>query len=159
MENNNPYLTPNSKIERSSEATLPYIIYFLGFFAAILALWYLGLDGRKWTTPLSDMSTFEFSRKWLIRGLYAIPKLGLLIGFISLLKFRRYSFQVYLFCWLFGIAHSLLYFYTYGVNLSSNIEKARVVVHHVIPHVFYLCMLLILFLYRKSQGSTHQSIT
>lgn len=156
---NNPYLTPNSKIEGSPETTLPYIIYFLSFLAAILALWYLGLDGRKWTIPLSDMSTFEFSRKWLIRGLYAIPKLGLLIGFISLLKFRKYSFQVYLICWLFGIAHSALYFYAYGVNLSSNIEKARVVVHHVIPHVFYLWMLLSLFLYRKSQGRAAQSIT
>jgi hypothetical protein len=130
-----------------------------------LALWYLAVDARSWfdAGPLELMTAEEMGVTsgvtWLTRALYCIPKLGVVVGLISLLKFPRYSGFVYLACWLFALGHTAMYYKGFQVPIAGEVEWLRLAVHHVIPHLFFACMVLSLlrFGWRRS-GRTKPDI-
>jgi hypothetical protein len=109
-----------------------------------LALWYLAVDARIWfdASPLELMTAEEMGVTWVTRALYCMPKLGVVVGLISLLKFPRYAGFVYLACWLFALAHTVMYYRDFHVPIAGEIEWLRLAVHHVIPHLFFACMVL-----------------
>ena len=150
MEENSPYLAPKAELNSTTEQSLPTAVYVLGFLAVIFSLWYLGFDGRKWFTPLYDMNTFEFIREWVTRAFYGLPKLGVIIGLISLYKFKKYSFRIFLFSWILALGHTIMYYGAYNVGEFNNIELLRVAVHHAIPHSFFIIMLFLLYFHKKA---------
>ena len=116
-----------------------------------LALWYLAVDARIWfdSGPLERMTAEEMGVTRLTRVLYAIPKLGVVVGLISLLKFPRYAGLLYLACWMFALAHTAMYYRDFHVPIAGEIELLRLAVHHVIPHLFFACMVLSLLWFRR----------
>jgi hypothetical protein len=158
MEKNSPYLPPTAQLKSTAEVRLPIAVYILGFLAAIFSIWYLGFDGRKWFLPLNDMNTFEIMREWVTRAFYGLPKLGVIIGLISLFKFKKYSFSIYRLCWFLAIGHTIMYYGTYSMGEFNYVEMLRVAVHHLIPHTFYIVMLLMLFWHQKATNNSLNQI-
>ena len=163
MEPRSPYQPPSARLAGDEPPQLPTAVYIFAILAVPLALWYLALDGRTWFdgTPFERMtadelmSTDEKLTTWLTRALYGIPKLGVVVGLISLLKFPRYSGLVYLACWLFALGHTAMYYRGFQAPIVGQIEWLRLAVHHVIPHLFYAYMVLSLLRF----GSRHAART
>lgn len=157
MDEENPYSTPNAELDGNAVHSIPTIVYILGSLAVISSMWFLWLDGRKWFSPEYDMSTAEVVRDWVTRAFYGLPKIGVVFGLISLYKFEKYSFRIYLFCWFLAIGHTIMYYVTYSMEKFNFIESLRIVEHHIIPHIFYLTMLLMLYIHKKAANNSSKS--
>ncbi|HJY75963.1 MAG TPA: hypothetical protein VKE95_04990 [Burkholderiales bacterium] len=136
-----PYQPPSARLAAEEPRQLPTAVYVLAALAVPLALWYLALDGRKWFEPALPEFVIT-GETWVTRALFGIPKLGVVVGLISLLTFRRYAGLIYLVCWLLALGHTAMYYRGFQAPIAGEIEWLRLAVHHVIPHVFYAYMVL-----------------
>jgi len=155
MENDpgRPYTPPSARVADRNDESIDLWIYMAAILAAVLSVWYLGLDGRKWFDPnyIAHLSGAETAREWTTRFFYAAPKLGVILGAISLFKYRRYSWRIYLGSWLFAMAHSAMYYGAYSVIVIGQSEELlRLAVHHVVPHAFFVIMTVALYRYTKA---------
>jgi len=156
-----PYQPPRARLAAEDPSYLPIAVYVVAALAVPLALWYLVNDGRRWfdAGPLELMTAEEMGVTWLTRALYAIPKLGVVVGLISLLRFPRHSGFVYLACWLFALGHSAMYYRDFHAPIAGEVEWLRFAVHHVIPHLFFAGMVLSLLWFRwRRSGRTKPDI-
>jgi len=140
-------------MELATQPKISKAILVLGISGVVFGVWYLGLGSRRWifeSDYMKLMTSGEVAREWITRFFYAIPKLGAIVGLISLFKFRRYSFRIYAICWAFALAHTGMYYFAYDATKFNDVEWLRLAVHHIIPHTFFLVMLFTL----KSTGAT-----
>ena len=125
------------------------LCFVLGAIAVLYSANLLYVVVPQWFEATNHDGPLDWIFEWLTHISYLVPKLGVMIGLLSLFRFPRYSFYIYGICWLFGILHSILYYIPQYSRVGSFaamnfISGEWEVVNHGIPHLFYPTMLFLL---------------
>ena len=128
----------------------PRICYVLGFVAVIGSAHLLYKVVPQWFGATAEDGPLE----WLNHFAYLIPKVGVMIGLLSLFKFPKYSFRIYGISWIIGILQTILYYLPQYSRVGDFAAVDFVsgeweIVNHAIPHLFYPLMLFLLRNTRK----------
>jgi hypothetical protein len=116
-------------------------ILILAWISALLSVWHIFFIIYEWLTLSYSIDKFYM---WLTRVLYVLPKLGVVLGLISMYKFRSASIKIYSASWLLGTLHTVVYYAMGNVSINAY-EQIILVIHHVLPQAFYICMLVLLY--------------
>jgi len=123
----------------------PRISFVLGFAAVIGSAHLLYKVVPQWFGTTVEDGPLE----WLNHLAYLIPKVGVMIGLLSLFKFPKYSFRIYGISWIIGILQTILYYLPQYSRVGDFAAVDFVsgeweIVNHAIPHLFYPLMLFLL---------------
>ncbi len=123
------------------------IYRILAWIAAAFSLWYIGLDVARWVkeSPISNVDTLIY----ITRLTYVLPKVGILIALYSIYRLRQYTTIIYSISWAVAILHTALYYR--GIPLMLNDwEIIVLIIHHLVPHSYFLLMLWVSYNCKKS---------
>jgi len=146
--NNSIYESPKSDCGEYVRVEIRPWFRFVLVISALFSLNYLVVDVREWFANAYGVDSFLFLKQWTSRTLYALPKLGLMLVAILSFKWPRNILKIIVLCWVIGALHTVSYYGLSDVAFHSY-EQIVLVIHHIIPHCFYL--VVVLYLYRSAQ--------
>lgn len=149
----NPYRTPESFFSRFKMKGFPKTGFILACLSVLFSVWYLALDATYWLKAGFSYDTGNASEITVAirRVFYILPKFGLIGGLVSLFKVQKYSISIYLASWAVSMIHTVMFYAGKLVAFSSGEDLHRLIVHHLIPHGFYLVIIFMLIRYEAEK--------
>jgi hypothetical protein len=105
---------------------------------SIASVWYVQICFDLWAEQdLASMPREEMFKLLVARTFYVVPKVLVVYAVFIIITRRAQLKKIIGAAWIVAVLHTLTFYGAFEISLELNIEKVRLLVHHLIPHMYF----------------------
>lgn len=140
------YAVPKSNIGKELGPSLIYKIKIILGVGALFSAWYFFQE--IWHTydfiQSGGPNFLDSSLGIASKVLFALPKILVIYSFVLTLKAGNHILKVTIIAWLLAALHTATFYLVRDIEIQDFYETLRLVIHHIIPHTYFILTLWLL---------------